>query len=124
MCQIALSSECLTAPRARLWPRLGWLQTLVLRGGVVGLDADGGHRRFFEREVQPLRSLAGLARAALAGGLVVAGALAGPGRQVTRRRKARHVGADLGQDALRASMLDTTTVHNSSTAGAKGRSCR
>ena len=39
---------------------------------------------FFEREVQPLRAVAGLARASFAGRLVVARALAGPGRQMAR----------------------------------------
>jgi hypothetical protein len=33
-------------------------------------------------------------------------ALASPGRQVPRRREARHVGAYLGQDAFRAAVLD------------------
>src|SRR5512133_823785 len=58
------------------------LEPSVLRFEVVAFDADGGHGCFFEREVQPLRSVAGFAGAALAGGLVVAGALAGPRRQV------------------------------------------
>ena len=52
-------------------------EALVLRGGVVGLDADRGDRGFFEREVEPFGAVAGLARAALAGRLVVAGTLAG-----------------------------------------------
>src|SRR4051795_11513577 len=60
----------------------------------------------FEREVQPLGPVAGLARAALAGRLVVARALAGPGRQVARGREPRHVGADLGDDALGTAALD------------------
>src|SRR3954453_15105469 len=55
-----------------------WLEALVLRGGVVGLDADGGHGGFFEGEVPPLRSVARLAGAALAGRLVVAWALPRP----------------------------------------------
>jgi hypothetical protein len=54
------------------------LEPAVLRFEVVAFDTDGGHGRFFEREVQPLRSIAGLAGAALAGRLVVAGTLAGP----------------------------------------------
>ena len=57
------------------------------------------------REVQPLRAVAGLARATLAGRLVVAGALAAQG-QVPRRRESGHVGADLGEDALGAASLD------------------
>jgi hypothetical protein len=60
------------------------LEALVLRGRVLGLDADGGHDGFFEREVQPLGAVAGLAGAALAGRLVVARALPGPGREVAR----------------------------------------
>src|SRR3954469_8339359 len=55
---------------------------------------------------QPLGPVAGLARAALAGRLVVAGAAAGPGREVPRGRELGHVGADLGEDALRAAALD------------------
>jgi hypothetical protein len=82
------------------------LESLVLRGGVVGFDADRGHGGLFEREVQPLGAVAGLARAPLAGRLIVAGTLAGPGRQMACGGKARHVGADLGQDALRAAGLD------------------
>src|SRR3954451_23852552 len=60
------------------------LQAPVLRGEVVGLDADRGHGGFFEREVQPLGAVAGLAGAALAGRLVVAGTLAGPRREMPR----------------------------------------
>jgi hypothetical protein len=54
------------------------LESAVLRFEVVVLDADRRHGGFFEREVQPLRALAGPAGATLARGLVVAGALAGP----------------------------------------------
>src|SRR3954452_512822 len=82
------------------------LEPLVLRGRVVGLDADRGHGGFFEREVQPLRAVARLAGPALAGGLVVAGALAGPRRQVSGRREASHIGPDLGEDAFGAAALD------------------
>src|SRR5215204_7681894 len=86
-------------PAARLEPP-------VLGFEVVALDADRGHRGLLEREVQPLGPVAGLARAALAGRLVVAGAPAGPRCQMPRGRKARHVGADLTDDALRAAALD------------------
>src|SRR3954447_9450281 len=59
------------------------LEPPVLRFEVVALDPDRGHGGFFEREVQPFGSVAGLAGSAFAGGLVVAGALAGPGRQMS-----------------------------------------
>src|SRR5919198_3815059 len=54
------------------------LEPSVLGFEVVALDADGGHGGFLEREVQPLGSVACLARAALAGRFVVAGAAPGP----------------------------------------------
>src|SRR3954447_16497874 len=60
-------AEGALVPAARLEPP-------VLRFEVVTLDPDRGHGGFFEREIQPLRAVAGLARAALAGRLIVAGA--------------------------------------------------
>src|SRR5207247_5776352 len=82
------------------------LEPPVLRLEVVALDADGGHGGFFEREVQPFGSVAGLSRAAFAGRLVVAGALAGPRGEVPRRREGGHVGADLAVYGLGAQALD------------------
>ena len=59
-----------------------WPQPGVLGGEVGVVAADGGQRGFLERPVEPLRSVAALAAATLAGGLVVAGALSGPGGQL------------------------------------------
>ena len=64
--------------------------------------------------LEPLRVRAG---AAFAGGLVVAGALPGPGGQVPGGGEAAHVGADLGDDAPRRCGAATPViVHSSSTA--------
>src|SRR3954468_24954834 len=82
------------------------LEPSVLGFEVVALDTDRGHGGLLEREVQPLRAVAGLARAALAGRLIVAGAAAGPRREVPRGRELGHVGADLADDALGAAALD------------------
>jgi hypothetical protein len=49
----------------------------VFAGEVAVLDADRARRGVVQRAVEPFRALAGLARAALAGGLVVAGAMRG-----------------------------------------------
>ena len=82
------------------------LEAGVLRGEVGVFAADRGERGFLERPVEPLRSLAGLPGAALAGGLVVAGALAGPGGEVLGGREDAHVGADLGDDHLGCAPLN------------------
>ena len=89
-------------------------------GEVAVLGADRGQRGLFERVVQPLGAGAGLALAALAGGLVVARALASPARDVLRAGKHRHVDADLGEGAFRAATLDADGEQTSSTTGAKG----
>ncbi len=81
-------------------------EALVLGGEVGVLGAGGGQGGFFEGPVQPLGALAGLARAAFAGRLVVAGALSGPGREFLGAREHRHVDADLGDDALGAAPLN------------------
>src|SRR3954447_11736513 len=60
------------------------LEPSVLGFEVVALDADGGHGGFLEGEIEPLRAVAGLAGAVLAGRLVVARAQPGPGREVPR----------------------------------------
>src|SRR5829696_5133431 len=90
----------------RTFVAASWFEAPVLGFEVVTLDADGGHGGLFEREVQPLGPVARPAGAALAGRLVVAGAQTGPGREMACGRKARHVGADLADDALRAAVLD------------------
>src|SRR4051812_19827057 len=82
------------------------LKAPVLGGEVTGLDADRGHRGLFERVVEPLRAVAGLARAALAGRLVVAGTASGPRREVPRAGETGHVGADLTDDAFGAATLE------------------
>src|SRR3954464_7518475 len=92
-------AERALVPAARLEPP-------VLGFEVVALDADRGHGGLLEREVQPLRAVAGLAGAAFAGRLIVGGAAPGPRREVPRGRELRHVGADLADDALRAAALD------------------
>src|SRR5881227_3834721 len=71
------------------------LEALVLRGEVAVLGADRGERGFLERDPEPLRALAGTPGAAFAGRLVVAGAAAGPGREVPGAGEDAHVGADL-----------------------------
>src|SRR3954447_22903782 len=53
-------------------------QASVLRREVAVAGADGGQRGFFERDPEPLGAVAGASGAACAGGLVVAGAAAGP----------------------------------------------
>src|SRR3954464_4177546 len=92
-------AERALVPAARLEPP-------VLGFEVVALDADRGHGGLLEREVQPLRAVAGLAGAAFAGRLIVGGAAPGPRREVPRGRELRHVGADLADDALGAAALD------------------
>ena len=82
----------------------------VLRGEVDVLAADRGECGLLERPVQPLRSLATLAGAAFAGGLVVAGALAGPRGEVPRRSTARR-----GSDHSPASSATTSAATSRST---------
>ena len=91
--------ECLTAPSAFLCPRRGRSRGVL--GGEVGVFAAGrGERGFLERPVEPFGAVAGLPGAAFAGGLVVAGALPGPGRELFGGREDAHVDADLGDDAF------------------------
>jgi hypothetical protein len=73
----------------------------------LALDTDGGHRGFFDAKSSHFDPSRVLPERHLPADWSLPGHWPGPGRQVTRRRKARHVGADLGQDALRASTLDT-----------------
>jgi hypothetical protein len=65
----------------------------------------------------------GLARAALAGGLVVARAHLGSRGEVPGCRENGHVTAGLGDDPSAALAPDAGDVHSNSTAGAKGPSC-
>src|SRR5215210_7653007 len=65
-----------------------WPQPPVLRGEVDVVGAGRGQGRFGERGVEPLGAMTGLAGAAFAGGAVVAGALAGPGREMPLRWEA------------------------------------
>ena len=71
-------------------------QARVLGGEVGVLAAVGALGALDQRLTEPLGALARLARAALARGLVVARAHAGPGREVLGRREGGHVAAGLG----------------------------
>ncbi len=78
---------------------------------VLGLEvAVVGARRglggFGECTVEPFGALACAARFAFAAGLVVAGALAGPGGEVVLGGEPAHVGADLGDHDLSGARLD------------------
>src|SRR2546428_10322030 len=75
-------------------------EPLILRGEVDVVGAAGGHRRFGQGAVEPLRAVPGFAGASFAGGAVVAGALAGPAGEVAGGREAAHVGAGFGDDHL------------------------
>src|SRR5262249_46687378 len=101
---------------------LGLLATVEgLQIATVG--ADRGERGVLERVVEPLAAFAGADRATLAGGLIVAGTLAGPRRDVARGWKDAHIDADLGDDVLGRTLLDAGLVQRSSIAAAKGASC-
>src|SRR6266508_5391100 len=74
---------------------------LVVLGRPVGdLGAGGRSGGLDERRPDPLRALAGLPGAMLAGRLVVARAHPGPGSQASRGAEPRHVHADLSDDGL------------------------
>src|SRR4051812_43137325 len=83
------------------------LEPSVLGLEVAALGAGGGQCGFFERDGQPLGALAAPAGAALAGGLVVAGAAPGPGGEMPGAGKAAHVGADLSDHDLGGAFGDT-----------------
>src|SRR5215217_3156444 len=72
-----------------------WPEAPVLGGEIAVAGADGGQGGLFERDREPLGAVAGVPGAAFAGGLVVAGAAAGPGGEVPRGGKDAHVGGDL-----------------------------
>ncbi len=73
----------------------------------VGVLAAGrGHRGVLEGGVEPAAAFAGTPGALLARGAVVAGALPAPGGQVAGGGEDAHVGADLGEDVLRAAPPD------------------
>ena len=73
--------------------------------GVFGVGSSPGG--LGQGAAQPVVTLGGTAATALAGTLVVAGTDASPGSQVTGVRKPRHVGADLSQDRLGATVTHT-----------------
>ena len=70
---------------ALLAPAAASAQGAVLLAELGVLLVGGGERCFGQRDPEPTRSLARATRAAFAGGLVVAGALAGPRREVLGR---------------------------------------
>ncbi|MDH4276726.1 MAG: hypothetical protein OEW83_01445 [Acidimicrobiia bacterium] len=74
---------------------------LGVLGGEVGvLRSSGGLAGFDQRFAEPLGAFGCPARLAFAGGLVVAGAHACPGCEVSGGGEAGHVGADLSEDHL------------------------
>jgi len=83
-----------------------WSEPLVLGLGVAVVGAGRGQGGFFERDPQPFGALAGVARAAFAGGLVVAGAAASPRGEVSGGGEQAHVGADLSDHHLGAAFGD------------------
>src|SRR5512132_3121823 len=83
-----------------------WAQALVLGSEVDVRGAGRGHRRLGQGGVEPLGAVTGCARAAFAGGAVVAGVLAGPAGEVARGGETVHVDADLGDDHLGGAPLD------------------
>ena len=94
--------------------------TFVERARVAVVGADRGHRGVLEPSGEPPRALARLAGALLAGGAVVAGALAGPGDQMARRGEDAHVGPISARITSAVRRGTPGIVHNSSTAGSKG----
>ena len=90
-------------------------------GAQVGaLRASRGLGRLGEGGAQPLGALAGPARAALAGGLVEARAAGPPRRQPGRAAEARHVHADLGDEAMAVRRSTPGIVSRSASSGSKG----
>src|SRR5690349_13625087 len=78
-----------------------------VQGFQVGtLHMAGPMSGFHEQFAEPGTAFACFSREALAGALMVAGAHAGPAGQVFGGRKARHINADLSQDALRRTLID------------------
>src|SRR5256886_600480 len=75
-------------------------EALVLGLQVAAVGAGGCERCFFEGDSEPLAAFAAAAGAAFAGGLVVAGAAAGPAGEVAGGGEAAHVGADLSDHDL------------------------
>ena len=78
----------------------------VLRCKIGALGSCRSLRGFDQRRSQPLRAFARFARESLAGRLLVARAQTRPRRQISRRWKAAHVGADLGQKHLGGTAID------------------
>ena len=77
----------------------------------------------FERGVEPLRPFAGSAGAAFAGGLVIAGALAGPARRGARPWGTRSCRCRSQRSSARRCAAAPRIVQSSLTAGQKGRIC-
>ena len=75
-------------------------EPVVLRAEVGVPSAAAGVRGLDKGGPQPNVTFARLASLALASTLVVAGAHASPGRQVSRGRESRHVQPDLGHENL------------------------
>src|SRR3954471_12119037 len=105
MCQIAQSIVCLTAPSAFLCPRRGlsrrywalrWWPLTRIAAMAASSSAKSSHS-------DPLRVLP---ERRLPADWSLPGQRPGPGREVPRGRELGHVGADLGEDALRAAALD------------------
>src|SRR3989442_1048971 len=78
----------------------------VERLQVGVLAAARGHRGVLEGGVEPAAAFAGTPGALFARRAVVAGALPAPGGQVASGGEDAHVGADLGEDVLRAAPPD------------------
>ena len=98
-------------------------QALILRGqlGVLGpASREGG---FGQGGSEPLVALAGLAEAACAGRLIVAGAHLGPGREVLGCREHGHLDTELSDQHLGGALADTGELINSSRWRANGSIC-
>src|ERR1700745_4453027 len=96
-------------------------QAMELRAVVAVLGAFGGPGTLHEHGLEPRGAFAQARRFAFAGTLVVAGAQPGPGDEVSSRRKAAHVRADLAQDGGRRPKADAGDCAQASDQFAKGR---
>jgi hypothetical protein len=91
---VAIGIECATATLALLVPAAAF--DLLVLGAQVGVLASGGGVGGLDQSGAEIRvALVGLARAALARGLVVARAKLRPARGVPVRREAAHVRSEL-----------------------------
>src|SRR5881394_2335968 len=87
---------------------------------VAALLADGGPSALDQHRLEPGRALAQARGLALAGTLVLAGAHAGPGEQVSGAREAAHIAADLGENRRRRHGADPRDRIGIADQGAKG----